>query len=49
MVIVIREAVPEGHCYNYGETWAKPRSSKLFLTCLNKTLSTKKSNFIFIL
>ena len=34
------------HCYNYrhsyGETCAKPHSSKLFLTCLNKTLSIKK-------
>ena len=24
MVIVICEAVPDSHCYNYGETWAKP-------------------------
>ena len=51
MVIVICEAVPDSHCYNYGETcvmhhrhcygetWAKPHSSKLFLTCLNITLS----------
>ena len=24
MVIVICEAVPDSHCYNYGETWSKP-------------------------
>ena len=54
MVIVICEAVPDSHCYNYGEAWAKPHrqfygerwakphTSKLFLTRLNKTLSINK-------
>ena len=43
MVTVICEAVPDSNCNNYrhgyGETRLKPHSSKLFLTCLNKTLS----------
>ena len=30
---------PHRHCY--GETSAKLHSSKLFITCLNKTLSIK--------
>ena len=33
MVIVICEAVPDSHCYNYGETWAKPHRHSYGKTC----------------
>ena len=50
MVIVICEAVPDSHCYNYGERWAQPhrrsygkpcakRHQNYFLHALTKPLA----------
>ena len=57
LILYLRPSYSHGHCYshcyNYGETWAKPHkhsygetcakphSSKLFLACLNKNLRKK--------